>query len=151
MELLIQHELQQLLLVVPVLKIFGKKLPLHVLSTIVNTSSDQIFLPRNRHLGELKPLSNTDYPLKSLVVSEVMYAIASDQVDTQWIQSKNSSYNQCGTTNDLKPVPKTSVLKPGAIQIHRQVHLSNAKLLKETEIKLYEMLWKYDAIISKSG
>ena len=39
---------------------------------------------------------------------------------------------------------------PGAIQIHRQVLLGNAKISKETKIKLYEMFQRYDAIISKS-
>ena len=37
----------------------------------------------------------------------------------------------------------------GAIQTHRQVPLSDAKISKETKIQLYKMLWKYDIIISK--
>ena len=39
---------------------------------------------------------------------------------------------------------------PGAIQIHRQVPLSNTKNPKVTKNKLYEMLQRYDAIILKS-
>ena len=38
----------------------------------------------------------------------------------------------------------------GAIQIHRQVPLSNANIFKETKIKLFEVQQRYDAIISKS-
>ena len=39
---------------------------------------------------------------------------------------------------------------PGAIEIYRQVPLSNAKILKETKIKVDEMLQRYHVIISKS-
>ena len=88
----------------------------------------------------MKPLINFDDPLKPLVVSQVTYTIDSNQFDTLCVQCKNSSYNQFGTTNDSKPVQKTSVLIPGAIQIHREVPLGNAKILKESKIKLYEML-----------
>ena len=91
---LIQHELQQHILVVPVLKIFGEKLPLQLLCMIVNTSTDEIVLHKNRNLGEMKPLSNTDDTLKPLVINEVTYAIDSDQVDTPCMQSENFSYNQ---------------------------------------------------------
>ena len=37
----------------------------------------------------------------------------------------------------------------GAIQIHRQLPLTDAKISKETKDKLYEMICKYEAIISK--
>ena len=43
-------------------------------------------------------------------------------------------------TSNSKPVPKVSILMPGAIQIQRQVPLSNAKISKETKIELYKML-----------
>ena len=79
---LILHELQLHLLVVPVLKILGEKLPLWLLCMIVNTSSDEIVLPKHRHLGGMKPLSNIDNPFKPLVINEVTYAIDSDQVYT---------------------------------------------------------------------
>ena len=82
-ESLIQHELQQHLLV-PVVKRFGEKLPLWLLCTIANTSSDEIFLPKCRYLGEMKPLSNIDDPLKLLVINEITCAIDSDQVDTKF-------------------------------------------------------------------
>ena len=98
----------------------------------------------------MKLLSNIDDSLKQLVVSEVTHATCSDHVDTQCMQSENSSYNQCRPTSDWKPVPETSVLMPGAIQIHRQVLLSDVKISKDTKIELCKMLQKYDAIISKS-
>ena len=82
-ELLIQHELQQHLLLVPVLKMFGEKLPLGLLCTIVSTSPDEIFLPRHRCLGEMKPLSTADDPIEPLMIHEVRYTIDSDQVSTQ--------------------------------------------------------------------
>ena len=40
---------------------------------------------------------------------------------------------------------------PSKLQIHRQVLLSNAKILKEKKIALYKLLQKYDATISKSS
>ena len=68
-ESLIQHELQHLL-VVSVLTSFGTKLPLGLLCMIVNTSSDEIVVPKNRHLGKMKPISKIDDPLKPLVTNE---------------------------------------------------------------------------------
>ena len=80
-ESFIQHQLQHHLLVL-VLKPFDEKLQLCLLCTIVNTNSDEIVLPKNRHLDELKPLSNIDDPLRPLVVNEMTNAIDSNQVDT---------------------------------------------------------------------
>ena len=128
---LIQHELLWHLLVVPLLKTFGEKLPSQLLCMIINTSSDEIALPK---VGEMKPISNIGNHLKPLVIREVTYAIDSDQVDTWCTQFKNYSYNQCEPTNDWKPVQKNLILMPCAIQIHRQVLLSNAKISKETKI-----------------
>ena len=82
-ESLLQHVLQQHLLVVQVLKIFGEKLPLYLLCMIVSTSSDEIVLPQNRHFGGLKPFSNIDDPLKQLVVNVVTFSIDSDQIDAR--------------------------------------------------------------------
>ena len=146
MEPLAPHKSQQHLLV-PVLRIFSEKLPVHLLCILINTSSDDIVLPKNLHLGEKKLLSSTDDPLKPLVVNEVTYAIDPNHVDTQWMQSDNFSYNQCRTSYNSKPVPKTSILMPGTVQIQRQVLLSDAKIFKETKIELYKMLQIYDAII----
>ena len=61
----------------------------------------------------------------------------------------NSSCHICESTNNPKPVSKTLISIPSAIQIHRWVPLSNAKILKETKNQLYEMLWRYKAVISK--
>ena len=83
-------------------------------------------LAQNRHLGMMKSLCNIDDSLKPLIVNEVMYAIDCDQVDTQCMLSENSSYNQHRITST-----KTSNLIPGGIQIHKQVPLSNAKILKK--------------------
>ena len=67
-ESLIQHELQQHILVVPVLKFFGEKLPLQLLCTIVNTSPDEIVMPKHRHLGEMKPL-NAENPVEPVTIN----------------------------------------------------------------------------------
>ena len=45
-ELLVQHELQQHLLAVTVLKLFGGRLPFCLLCTIINASSDKGVLPK---------------------------------------------------------------------------------------------------------
>ena len=39
---------------------------------------------------------------------------------------------------------------PSNVQIHRQVPLNDVKISKETKIALYNLLQKYDTIISKS-
>ena len=98
----------------------------------------------------MKPLSSTDDPFKPLVVNEVSYTIDSDHVDAQWTQPDSCLYNQHRTSSNSQPVPKTSILMPGNVQIHRQVPLSDAKNSKETKIELYKLLQYYDAIVSKS-
>ena len=64
------------------------KLPLQLLCMFVSTSSDETVLPKHRHLGEMKPLSNIDDPLEPLMINEAMYAIDSEQVDMQCMQTK---------------------------------------------------------------
>ena len=101
----------------------------------------QYFLPNNSHLGKINLLSSTDDPLKLLVFSEVTYTIDSNHNDAQWMQPDSSSYNQCRTSSNSKPVPKTPILMPGDVQIHRQVLLGAAKISKKktTKIEPYKM------------
>ena len=54
------HMSQQNLFVVPVLKIYGTKLPVHLLCTIINTSPSDVILPQKQHISEMKLLSNSD-------------------------------------------------------------------------------------------
>ena len=63
------YESQQNLFVVPVPKIFDAKLPLHLLSTIINRSPDDVILPKNWHIGDLKALSSVDDSLNPLAVN----------------------------------------------------------------------------------
>ena len=140
MEPSVPYESRQNLFAVPILKIFGKKLPVHLLFTIINASSDDVVLPKIQHLGEMKPLSSIDDPPKPSAVNKVTYNIDSDYVDTQWMQPDSSPYNQCKIHSNLQPVPKTSILVSGNVQIHRQVMLSDANILKETKIALYTLL-----------
>ena len=79
-EPLVQHELQEHLIFLQVLKHF-EKLPLYLLCTIINTSPDEVVLPRKRHLGEMKLLTNIEASIKLLVVNEVMHSIDSDHAD----------------------------------------------------------------------
>ena len=97
----------------------------------------------------MKPLSTSNDPVEQLIINEVTYTIDYDQVNTQFKQTQNSSYHQSESTNDLKPVPKTSILMHSAIQIHRQVPLTDTKISKKTKNKLYEMLQNYKNNIKK--
>ena len=65
------YESQQNLFVVHVLKIFDVKLPLHLLCTIINTSPDDVILPKNWNIGEKKLLNNLDDSLNPPAVNEV--------------------------------------------------------------------------------
>ena len=127
---LVQHELQQYF-IVPVLKIFGEKLPLQSLWTTVNTSADEIVLPKHRHLGKMKLLSTSHDPVEPMTINEVTYAIDSDQVNIQFTQTQTSSSHQSESTNDSKPVTITSILMPGAIHTYRQVPYLIAKISRQ--------------------
>ena len=100
-ESLIQHELQQHLLAVLVLKMFGEKLPLQLLCTFVNTSPNEIVLPKHRHLGKTKPLNASDDPIEPLTISEINET-ESDQIDTKVVQTQNSHCTQNDSTNAPK-------------------------------------------------
>ena len=50
-----QSRSEQNLFVVPLLKIFGTKLPVHPLCTIINTSPNDVYLAKNWHIGEWPP------------------------------------------------------------------------------------------------
>ena len=97
MEPSVPYGSEQNLFVVPVLKILGQTLPVCILCTIINTSSDGIVLPKKHHLGEMKLLSSIADPLKPSAVNEVTYDIDSNNVDAQWMQPDSSPYNQCKT------------------------------------------------------
>ena len=73
---------------------------------MVNTRSDEIVLPKDLHLGEMKPLSSIDDPPKPSAVNQVTYNIDSHCVDAQWMQPDSSPSNQCKTHSNLGPVPK---------------------------------------------
>ena len=98
----------------------------------------------------MKPFNSIDEPLKSSSVNEVTHNINPNYVDTQWMQPNSSPSNQCEIHSNSCPVPKTSILMPGNVQIHIQVLLNDAEISKETRIALYKLLQIYDTIISKS-
>ena len=152
-ESLTQHVLEQHLFIMAILKIVGAKLPSPLLCTIVNTSPYEIVLPKHRHICEIEILNASDNPTESLMISKIMCKIDSDQTDTKLAQTskfpKNSTYTQIKPSNELKLMPKISIIMPSAIQIHRKMPFTDAKIAKETKDKLYEMLQKYERIISK--
>ena len=78
------HKSEQNLLAVPVLKLFGAKLPVHLLCTVINTSPDDVTLPKNQHIGEMKPLSNRDDSWHSPSVNEVTHDTSSNHIDIQY-------------------------------------------------------------------
>ena len=87
----LSYKSQQNLFVVQVLKIFDAKLPLHLLRTIINIRPDEIILPRNWHIDEMKPLSNVDDSLNPPAVNKVTHEINSNNIDEQWMQPDSHS------------------------------------------------------------
>ena len=119
--------------VVPVLKRFVKKLPVHLLFTIMNTSSDDVILPKNWHIGEMILLNNSDDSWHPPSVNEVTHDINSDLIDVQFPKTDSFPPTSCKIHSNLQPIPKTSVLMPSNSKIHRQVLLSNIKSSNETK------------------
>ena len=117
---------------------------------IINTSLDDVILSKNWYIGEIKLLISTDDSLNPLAVNEATHDIKSNHVDAQWMQPDSSPSKHCIICSNLQPVPKTSVLMPNNVQIHRQVSINDEKISKETKTALYELWQKYDTIISKS-
>ena len=107
--------------------------------------------PNTDILVEMKLLSTPDNLVEPWMITENKYTIDSDQVNIQFTQTQSPSCQRCASTNDSRPVPKTLILMPGAIQIHRHIHLIDAKISKKTFNKLYELLTYYTSLISKSN
>ena len=72
---------QQNLFVAPGLNFFGKKLPLHLLYTIINTRPNDVILPRNQNIGEIITLNNGDDSWYPPSVNEVTHDISSDYIN----------------------------------------------------------------------
>ena len=96
----------------------------------------------------MKLLSNLYDSLNAPAVNEVGHDINSDHIDAHGMQPDSYSSPSCKTHSNLEPMPKTSVLMPSNVQIHRQVPLNNAESSKDTKTTLYKLLQKYDTIIS---
>ena len=136
-EMSVLYKSQQNIFVVPILQIFGTKIPVHLLCTIINTSPDDVFLPKNWCIGEMKPLSNVDDSLNPAAVNKFTHDINSDHANTQWTQPHGSPSTPCKIYSNSQSVLKTSVLIPSNVQINRQVPLNDAKVSKETKKLLY--------------
>ena len=142
---------QQNLFVVPVLKIFSEKLTIHLPCTIINTSLDNVILPKNWYIGKMILLNNSDDSWHPPSVSEVTHNISSDHTDVKYSKTDSFPPTSCKIHSNSPPIPETSVLMPSNLQVHRQVLLSNAKISSETRNAFYKLLQKYDPIISKSS
>ena len=141
------HKPQQNPFVVPVLKIFSTKLPVHLLCTIINTSPNGIILPKTQHIGEMKLLSNSDDTWHPPSVNEVTHDISSNHIDAQYPETDSYTLTSCKINSICQTIQETSVLIPSNLQIHTQIPLSNAKVAKQTKYGFYKLLQKYDAII----
>ena len=76
-------------------QIYGTKLILCLLCTTINTSPDNVILPQNWNIGEMRLLSNTDGHLNPSAISEVTRDISSDHIDEQWMQQGSYSSTPC--------------------------------------------------------
>ena len=140
------HKSLQNLIVVPVLNIFGTKLPVCLLCTIINISSDNLTRPKNWHIDEMNLLESSDDSWPSPSVNEVRYYISWDQFNVQYPQTDSFASKMCKVLSNSWALLETSVLIHSNLQIHRQVPLSSAKISKKKNA-FYELLQKYDAII----
>ena len=71
---------EQNLFIVPLLKIFGIKLPVHLLCTIINTIPCNVILPNNWHIVEIKPLSYADNSAQPPSINEVTHGLNPDTI-----------------------------------------------------------------------
>ena len=63
--------------------------------TIINTSPDDVILPKNWYIGEMNLLSNGDDSWHPPSVNEVAHDINSDHIDTQYPQTDSFSATSC--------------------------------------------------------
>ena len=99
----------------------------------------------------MKLLSNTDDFWHPLSVNEVSHDINSNHIDAQWTQTDSYPSTSGKICSNSWPIPKTSVLMPSNVQIHRQVLLSNAKISKGIKTALYKLLQKCDIILKSNN
>ena len=79
-----QSVLEQNLFIVPLLKIFSKKLPMHPLCTVINPSPYDVILPNNWHIGEMMLLSHTNSSVQH--IKGVVHDISPNTVSANWTQ-----------------------------------------------------------------
>ena len=91
------QKLQQNLFVVPVLKIFSTKLPVHLMCTIINLSPDDVILAKSWDIGEMTPLNNSDDFWHPLSINEVTHGISSDHTDVQYPKTDSLPSTSCET------------------------------------------------------
>ena len=122
----ISYQPQQNLFVVPVIKILGKNYH-YILCMIINTSPDNVILPKHWYIGKMILLNNSDDSWHPPSVSEVTHNISLDHIDVQYPKMHSFSQTSCKIHSNLRPIPETLLLMPSNLQVHRQAPLNNAK------------------------
>ena len=90
---------EQNVFIVPVLNIFSTKLPVHLLCTIINSSPNDVILPKNWHISEMKSLSYTNDLWHPPSVNEVTHDINPNNNGTNWTLD-NCPPTSCETHNN---------------------------------------------------
>ena len=68
-----------------------------LLCTVINTSPDDIILPKNWHIGKMAPLSHTDNSVQH--INEVTHDINPNKVSTSWTQQNIDLHTKYKTHN----------------------------------------------------
>ena len=99
-----QPSLEQNLILIPLLKIFGAKLPKHLLCAVINTSCNNITLLKNWHIGEMASLSHSNNSAHP--INKVTHDITTDTVIASWIQHNNEPQTTQETHDNPQPKVK---------------------------------------------
>ena len=126
-----QSSLEQNLFIVPLLKIFGKTSFMQLLCAVINSSPNDVTLPKNWCIGKMTPLSHTDSSV--LHNNEVTHDINPDPVSASWTQQNIDPHTKHKTHNEPQPKIKTSLLMSSNFQVHRQLPPYNANISEETK------------------
>ena len=103
-----QSSLEQNLFFVPLLEFSAKKLSVHLQCIVINTSPDDVILPKNWHIGEMTSLSHTDNSVQH--INEVSHNINPNIVSASWRQQNIDPHTKYKTHDDPQPIIKTSLL-----------------------------------------
>ena len=92
---------QQNLFVVLVLTFFGKKLPVHLLCTIISSSPDDVILPKKLAYWQMISLNKSDHSWHPPSVNKVTHDINSNHIDVQYPKTDSFPPTSCKSTATL--------------------------------------------------